>query len=116
MVLDCNGDCKWENGECIGNNITAWKRVPNPIVGDGFCDDKTNNAGCRYDGGDCCLSDMITDYCSNCSCSVNGVITSPGYPGYYDTNLDLSWLIQLPHGQLIEIIFISYDIEFWYVP
>ena len=25
------------------------------FVGDGFCDDETNNEDCNFDGGDCCL-------------------------------------------------------------
>jgi len=23
-------------------------------IGDGYCQDETNNEGCTYDGGDCC--------------------------------------------------------------
>ena len=53
-----------------------------------------------------------TDFCSNCSCSGSGVITSPGFPGNYDNNLNLTWLIQRPPGQLIEIVFISFDVEY----
>jgi hypothetical protein len=52
-----------------------------------------------------------TDYCSNCSCSGNGVITSPGFPSNYANNLDLAWLIQLPLGQYIEIEFITFDTD-----
>ena len=37
-------------------------------VGDGFCNDETNNAACNYDGGDCCGSCVITDVCTNCMC------------------------------------------------
>ena len=29
-------------------------------IGDGFCDDPTNNNECNYDGGDCCGSDINT--------------------------------------------------------
>ena len=77
----------------------------------GYCNDETNNADCNYDGGDCCLSSPNTDLCSECVCSTTGVITSPGYPGNYANNLDVSWHIQVPSGQLIEINFISFDVE-----
>ena len=40
--------------------------------GDGNCDDDNNNAGCDYDGGDCCEkslgSAVKTDYCEECKC------------------------------------------------
>ena len=41
--------------------------VPNPLVGDGFCNDETNNAGCNFDGGDCCFN-VNSDVCSECIC------------------------------------------------
>ena len=34
-----------------------------------------------------------------------GFITSPGYPNYYCNHMESIWLIQLPHGELIEIEF-----------
>ena len=37
-------------------------------VGDGNCDDITNILICNYDGGDCCIEAIITDYCSECRC------------------------------------------------
>ena len=82
-----------------------------PSVGDGYCTDVTNIQQCNFDGGDCCLLKVNTDYCSNCSCSNSGVITSPGFPETYDTNLNLTWLIKVPLGQLIEISFDSFDLE-----
>ena len=81
-----------------------------PLVGNGYCNDVTNNQQCNFDGGDCCVN-VNTDYCSNCSCFGSGVITSPGYPGNYDNNLDLTWLIQFPLGQLIEINFVDFNVE-----
>ena len=82
-----------------------------PSVGDGYCTDVTNIQQCNFDGGDCCLLNVNTDYCLNCSCSDSGVITSPGFPEAYDNNLFLTWLIQVPLGQLIEISFVSFDLE-----
>ena len=37
-------------------------------VGDGICDDGNNNHYCNYDGGDCCGSDVNTNYCYECQC------------------------------------------------
>ena len=42
---------------------------PTPLmVGDGFCNDKTNNPDCNFDGGDCCGSCVNTEHCSECQC------------------------------------------------
>ena len=38
------------------------------LVGNGFCNDVTNNADCNYDGGDCCVLDANTNSCSECVC------------------------------------------------
>ena len=42
--------------------------MTNNHVGDGYCDDATNIPACNYDGGDCCGSCVLTEYCSNCDC------------------------------------------------
>ena len=36
--------------------------------GDRQCDDKNNNCGCDWDGGDCCGSSAGVSYCSQCKC------------------------------------------------
>ena len=36
-----------------------------PLVGDGFCNEETNNAICNFDGGDCCGVCVNTDHCSD---------------------------------------------------
>ena len=38
------------------------------MIGDGYCNDESNNPECVYDGGDCCGSCINTDYCTNCTC------------------------------------------------
>ena len=38
------------------------------MIGDGYCNDETNNAHCNYDGGDCCGTCVATDHCSECEC------------------------------------------------
>ena len=38
------------------------------MVGNGFCNDETNNPDCNYDGGDCCVVNTNTSACSECGC------------------------------------------------
>ena len=38
------------------------------MIGNGQCNDEVNNEECNYDGGDCCLYEVIEDYCIHCSC------------------------------------------------
>ena len=51
--------------ECVckggGVSTNAW-------VGDGFCQDLTNNEECDFDGGECCGSCVNTKYCNDCKC------------------------------------------------
>ena len=38
------------------------------MVGDGYCNDETNKIQCAFDGGDCCYSCVIEDFCTKCLC------------------------------------------------
>ena len=116
---DCNydgGDCCIANAniiscfECVCHLIETCTAGYHPLVGNGLCNDETNIPECNYDGGDCCVN-VNTDSCSECNCIGSGVITSPGFPGNYDLNLDINWLIQVPMQQTIEINFLSFDVE-----
>ena len=98
-----NAECSYGGGDCCSN--------PN-MVGDAICNDESNYLGCNFDGGDCCVN-INTDSCSDCNCLGSGVITSPGFPGIYDNNLDLTWLIQAQIGQLIHISFINFELYNW---
>ena len=40
-------------------------------IGDGFCDEESNNANCGFDGGDCC-SDTTQLTCKYCTCKELG--------------------------------------------
>ena len=92
----------------IHNKIFFALDCPHSIlIGDGFCNDETNNAECLYDHGDCCLSKTDTSYCSECTCAFKGFITSPRFHEVYD----ISWLIQVPHGQQISLKFLSLDVS-----
>ena len=97
-----NAQCSFDFGDCC----------PFPdLIGNSICNDITNNPECHYDGGDCCLFDLISNQCSECACSINGVITSPGFPRYgYGEHLDLTWHIQVSPGQQIEINFIVFEL------
>ena len=43
--------------------------------GDSFCDDGNNNAGCSFDGGDCCGNNVNTKYCKICECTLSCLIS-----------------------------------------
>ena len=49
-------------GECLIGNPS--------YIGDNYCDDENNNENCNFDGGDCCLENVNTQYCSECECKV----------------------------------------------
>ena len=50
------------------------------LVANGFCDDETNNAECNYDGGECCVVNANTDYCSDCACHMLEICTAGYHP------------------------------------
>ena len=64
------------------------------LVGDGFCHDMVNNPGCIYDQGDCCLSNITTNHCTDCECYFLETFAARYYPslgdGYCndDTNIE----------------------------
>ena len=119
-----NADCNYDGGDCCGtcvntNHCSECECLggdtgvgANVLIGNGICNDETNNETCSFDGGDCCLSIPNKDHCSECLCATTGIITSPGYPGDYTNNLDMSWIIKVHIGQQIEITFISFDVEY----
>jgi hypothetical protein len=58
----------WING-IVGDACSGGGSDCNgPWIDDGFCDDINNNAGCQYDGGDCCGPNANTQYCTVCGC------------------------------------------------
>ena len=81
-------------------------------IGDQICNEENNYADCHYDGGDCCLIDCPDDI-SECGCAFTGVITSTQFLAgeNYENDLNMTWLIQLPTGQNIEINWQSTDVE-----
>ena len=98
-----NESCDYDGGDCCGNNVdtsyctqcrcldpgystttlqtTTFSRCGSPNwIGDNFCDDENNNANCNYDGGDCCMTNVNTTFCTQCKCldPANGCT----YPDY----------------------------------
>jgi len=91
-----NKGCKYDEGDCCPPHNALWdmycndckckQSQPTPavtttpatggcgmpaFVGDGFCDDNNNNAGCNFDDGDCCEpheNAFWNGYCEKCLC------------------------------------------------
>merc|ERR1712032_407750 len=89
-----NGGCAWDGGDCCGLTVSkkyckeckcldcTAKAAPGDACvksakkgcglvkykGDGNCDDENNNAGCNWDGGDCCGDKVKKTYCKVCMC------------------------------------------------
>ena len=55
--------------------VTAATDSDCDFKGDHNCDDENNNAGCEYDGGDCCGDNVVTTFCSECACKDPGIDT-----------------------------------------
>lgn len=86
--------CAWDGGDCCGPKANkqyckaclcqdCTKKKVDPCIaadkiegsckfpnwfGDGNCDDENNNAGCSWDGGDCCGTDKNYKFCKACAC------------------------------------------------
>ena len=65
---------------------------------DGECDDVNNNEACFFDGGDCCGSNVNTQYCNICQCleegggnDCNAGWIADGYCDDINNNLDCSY-------------------------
>ena len=65
---------------CILFGIPACLSSMPQHIGCGYCEDENNNAGCGFDGGDCCGPDVKTAYCTECEC-LGENITSKAAPG-----------------------------------
>ena len=77
------GDQFWENPLEVSvrnGNLTFKGCKMTQLVGDGYCNDETNNIHCNFDGGDCCHSYVVKSFCSECKCltgKVGGEIHHP---------------------------------------
>ena len=71
--------CLEGGGENVGTTTSSSIATTNGGIGcnegwvaDGYCDDNNNNLGCNFDGGDCCGSNVNTQYCFECQCLEGG--------------------------------------------
>ena len=66
---DCCGSCIITKrcSECACIDQSVGSDVNNILIGNGFCNDETNNAKCNYDGFDCCIDSNLYQ-CSECIC------------------------------------------------
>ena len=73
LYCDYINDCPASLGFATGTNCCGTQPVTCPmslaqLVGDGACDDYSNNEGCQWDGGDCCGDNVQTGTCQACAC------------------------------------------------
>ena len=83
-----NQQCNYDGGDCCLSNVRtdycthckchqletcATGFLPSS-VGDGYCNDETNNIYCLYDGLDCCRSPVNATFCSDCICHGESII------------------------------------------
>ena len=58
---DCCGSCVnteyCSNCDCPLDGLTSGG-ITHPVVGNGVCDEETNNIECNYDNGECCGPDV----------------------------------------------------------
>ena len=61
-------------------------------IGDGVCDDETNQFECGYDYGDCCLNEIVDTSCYKCICHIDGknhqITTNTQIPQLLYTSLE----------------------------
>ena len=50
------------------------------MIGDGYCNDETNNIHCAFDGGDCCYVCVSTSFCDDCKCLTGNAREEINYP------------------------------------
>ena len=58
--------------------------------GDGYCDDGNNIPECKYDLGDCCGKNVITQYCTECLCHESAINTTSPDTGECEGTTKLS--------------------------
>ena len=82
-----NPECNFDGGDCCGQCILKHQcsectclqsdvdehNVTNSLVGDGYCNDETNNPDCNFDGGDCCGPCINNQICSECQCHLGNL-------------------------------------------
>ena len=54
------------------------------MIGDGYCNDETNNVNCNYDGGDCCSININSEKCTDCICHQLETCAAGNHPSVGD--------------------------------
>ncbi len=52
----------------LSSNLDQCFQEDQMLIGDGICDDKSNIDECFFDGGDCCLTEIVAFFCTDCIC------------------------------------------------
>ena len=82
-----NPECNFDGGDCCGLCVVKDQcskcaclqsevdehNITNVLVGDGYCNDETNNPDCSFDGGDCCGPCINIEFCSECQCHLGNL-------------------------------------------
>lgn len=74
MVPDTQSKVFFKKSQCfhVAPRVDYFSGITCDATGDGACDDKDNIEQCNYDGGDCCLPIIATDWCIQCICHEDG--------------------------------------------
>ena len=62
----------FKNHIFLGCETVGWWPTNWISVGDDICNDNLNVEVCNYDNGDCCLSEISDDQCTECICHEDG--------------------------------------------
>ncbi|KAM4705286.1 LOW QUALITY PROTEIN: cubilin [Rhinophrynus dorsalis] len=57
----------------------------------------------------------VMEGCGGTLTALQGTITSPGYPAVYPHGMNCTWFISVPPGNLIRLIFTSFNLETSYI-
>ena len=67
-------------------------------IGDGSCEDEYNIHECGYDGGDCCGSENVYEFCTLCQClqidSTTTAITNSSSISTEQSTIDLKSIVE----------------------
>ncbi|XP_030851876.1 uncharacterized protein LOC590372 isoform X3 [Strongylocentrotus purpuratus] len=99
-------DCTQDNDEC---------RYENPCYNGGSCNNDFGNFSCEcpegYTGSLCEINIDTSITVIRLEGNETTVISSPGYPSYYDSNLDHTWLIMTPEGHILQVQILDLALE-----
>ena len=99
-------ECYYDGGDCCGLCVSTFNCTNctchldedsyNPSgagyshAGNGYCEDEFNKAECDFDGGDCCVPNVNTEYCSECLCLNDECLTCVSIFVSFQNNANVS--------------------------